>query len=455
MRKKTSLARGVAWLIGGAVVGVSGQAAAANCPSGATTVFLSGSSAFLPVVQATAKNLGAAVSLVYQKPGSCEGLQHILGDSGAAATADGDSALSMPTDGTAGVACTLPGTPAAATVDIGISDVYATTCGATFDTSLNAVGSTTMTKDFLGPIQAMTFAVPSNSMANAISAEAAYMVFKFDADMASHTIAPWSTAADIFVRFWDSGTLELIGTAIGLPGGNWANATTTPAPAQQASNSQTMTTKITTAATNGDVNGAIGILGAANIYNVTGIKPLAFQAKGESCGCAGSNGSCGAFYPDSSSSAADKLNVRQGRYAIWGPEHMIVKVDGSGNPVGQNTNTAAVQAVITALTSTMNGPATASSDAGSTLTDATIGTIIDTIATPGANGGVVPWCAMEVQRSAEVGPLSSYQSPAPCVCRYEMATGATVHSHICTACTSDSMCSGALSHCRYGFCEAK
>jgi hypothetical protein len=446
MRKKTSLARGVAWLIGGAIAGVSGQAAAQTaCPSGPNTVYLSGSSAFQPVLIATAKalaSLSTPVNLVYQHPGSCEGLQHILGDSGGAPNPDTDAAFSV--TGTAATACgPLPGTPAAAIVDIGISDVYANICTATFDPMLNAVGSST--KDVLGPIQAMTFAVAANSTANAISAEAAYMVFKFDASTTQLVIAPWSTPADIFVRFWDSGTLEMIGKAINLPGGNWANATTTPAPPQQASGSGNMATKIAAAATAGDVNGAIGILGAANIYGVTTLKPLAFQAKGQSCG----------FYPDSSSSSADKLNVRQGRYAIWGPEHLIVQVDTAGNPVGRNSNTAAVQTVISALTATMNGPAAASSDAGTGLTETQIGSIIDGISTPGASGGVVPWCAMEVQRSSEIGPLSSYQSPAPCACRYEMATAATIHSHTCTACTSDSMCSGSLSHCRYGFCEAQ
>jgi hypothetical protein len=451
MRKNVTLACGVGWLLGGAIIAVSGQAAAqaAACPTGATTVYMDGSSAFKPVLQATAKALGTAVNIVYQAPGSCEGLQHVLGDSMMAPTNDTSAALLFPTSGAAGVMCTLPA--GGSKVDIGISDVYPAVCAATYDTALNVNVVGMGAKDFLGPIQAMTFAVPSMSTANNISAEAAYMVFGKAADTPADSIAPWSNPADIYVRFWDSGTLEMIGKAIGLPGGKWKNATVNmPQPPQQASGStgnNGMTTKILAAATAGDNSGTIGILGAANIYGVMGIKPLAFQAVGQSC----------AFYPDSSSSAADKLNVRQGRYDIWGPEHMVVNVDGMGNPVGQNSNTAAVQAVIAALSATQSGPTATSSDAGAGLTETQVKNIIDLISTPGSAGGVVPWCAMEVSRTDEVGALSSYQSPYPCICEYESATAATVHSHMCTTCMSDNDCADAgasLTHCRYGFCEA-
>jgi hypothetical protein len=452
MRKNVTLACGVGWLLGGAIFAVSGRAAAqaAACPTGATTVYMDGSSAFKPVLQATAKALGSAVTIVYLAPGSCEGLVYLLGDSGMPpandTTTTGSNLIYLPPTGAAGIPCTLPA--GGAKVDIAISDVYPSVCAGTFDTALNVNVLGMGAKDFLGPIQAMTFAVPAMSSANNISAEAAYMVFGKAADTPADTIAPWSVPADIYVRFWDSGTLEMIGKAINLPGGKWKNATVNmPLPPQQATGSGNMISKITTAAMGGDVNGTIGILGAANIYGATGIKPLAFQAVGQSC----------AFYPDSSSSAADKLNVRQGRYDIWGPEHMVANVDGMGNAVGQNGNTAAVQAVISALQATQSGPTAASSDAGAGLTESQVKNVIDLIATPGANGGVVPWCAMEVSRTDEVGALSSYQSPYPCICEYETATAATVHSHMCTTCMSDTDCADAgasLTHCRYGFCEA-
>jgi hypothetical protein len=470
--RKNSFARSAAWLIGGAAVAVAAPAAAATCPSpGPNVVYLNGSSAFSPVLAATQKILDTisingttGVTLVYQAPGSCEGLAYILGQGGAP-VADATHAGSIFPGGVK-TACSLPGADAGFAgfkADIGISDVWTETCQNSFAPSLNSVGpdaGALATAEFFGPVQAMTFAVPKLSSADSISAEAAYMVFGFDADPIQPVIAPWSTAGHIYTRFWDSGTLEMIATAIGLNGGKWANSQGDGmghgpdggAITNQASGSGAMEGDLTNS---GAPNDTIGILGAANIYESNAkqeadggmgilLKPLAFQAKGQSC----------AFYPDSSSNSTDKLNVRQGRYEIWGPEHLIVGVDGTGSAVGQNGNTAAVQAVLTALTATMTGPATMSSDAGAALTDAQVGQIIDAISVPAASGGVVPWCAMEVTRTTEVGPLSSYQSPYPCTCRYTAAATGTAPS-TCTACTSDTQCTSAsLSHCRYGYCEA-
>jgi hypothetical protein len=335
-------------------------------------------------------------------------------------------------------------TAPAAKIDIGISDVYASTCIASFDPNLVPVG--TGTKDFLGPIQAMTLAVPSASTENSISQEAAYMVFGFAAATAANTIIPWNVPGDIYTRFWDSGTMEMTAVAIGLPGGKWANATNKTS-AQTATSAQNMANLIIAAAAKGttDTNAAIGNLGWANI--VAGVKPLAFQAKGQDCG----------YLPDSDSTHADKINVRQGRYAIWGPEHMITNVDASGNPVGQNGNTGAVQAVINALLSTSQAPAQMSGgDAGATtLTETQVGSVIDAISAPVA--GAVPWCAMQVERTAEIGPEASYQPPAACSCRFEMAAGSVVTGHVCTACTAANaatVCTGSTPACHFGFCEA-
>jgi len=440
-------------LLGGAVLAVSGQAAAANCPSGTNTVYISGSSAFLPVVQATANALGAAVNIVYQKPGSCEGLDYLLGDTGAAVLPDQDTALTMPPGGPASPAsCTLPTitftnasgtstTAAAAIIDIGISDVYPSTCIASFDPNLVPVG--TGTKDFLGPIQAMTLAVPSASTEYSISAEAAYIVFGFGA-ATPNVVNPWNVPGDIFTRFWDSGTLEMTAVAIGLPGGKWANATNKTS-AQTATSAQNMLTLITGAAakSTADTNAAIGNLGWANIG--PGVRPLAFQARGQECG----------YLPDSDSTHGDKINVRQGRYAIWGPEHMVTNVDSNGNPVGKNSNTVAVQTVINALLATSQAPAASSgSDGGvTTLTETQVGAIIDSISAPAS--GAVPWCAMQVSRTTEIGPEASYAPPAACSCRFEMAAGAVVAGHTCTACTADSGCSAPNPKCHYGYCEAE
>ena len=221
-------------------------------------------------------------------------------------------------------------------MDIGASDVYVNTCK-TFDPTLPATVPAGFV-DNLGPIQAMTIAVPTSSTATNISAEAAYMVFGFDAATTATTINPWNVPGDIFVRYYDSGTLEMIGKAIGLDGGSWKNATTTPAPAQQQGSGSALAGAIATKAMSAtDVDPTIGILSSSSL--TTSVRPLAFQATGQTC----------SYLPDSTSShtTTDKINVRQGRYDIWGPEHLVTPVDGTGNIKGSNGNTAAVQAAIT------------------------------------------------------------------------------------------------------------
>jgi hypothetical protein len=413
-------------------------------------VYFSGSSAFIPVVQAVANLLGSAVDIIYQKPGSCEGLDYVLGDTGTAVLPDADAALSLAPNGpSGGAACTLPSiavgatTEPAAKIDIAVSDVYVATCQGSFDTTLNSVGSSTMTKEYLGPIQAMTFAVASASTEQVISAEAAYMVFGFGAATAANSIMPWTVPGDIYVRFWDSGTLEMIATAINLPGGKWVNATTKSS-AQTAGSAGTMASDLLAAATtNGATssNATIGILASENY--VAGLRPLAFQAVGQSCG----------YLPDSSSTAHDKLNVRQGRYAIWGPEHLVVNVDANGNTVGQNSNTASVQTVLNALVATSQAPAASSADGG--VTDAEEGMIISAISAPAT--GVIPQCAMQVTRTSEIGPEASYAPPAACSCAFEEAAGSVVPGHTCTACTGagTGVCTGATPACHFGYCEAE
>jgi ABC-type phosphate transport system substrate-binding protein len=406
---------------GVATLAASVRAEAASCPTGSNVVYVAGSSAVKPLLQAVTNALGGTLNIVYQSPGSCEGLDTVL-----EGVLNTSTAVVLAPNVTA-AACTLP--VSGATVDIAASDVYPATCTATFDTTLPAVPATM--KDFLGPVQAMAIAVPSGSTENVISAGAAHMVFGFAANTAANTIAPWNVPTDIFVRFWDSSVLEMIAVAIGVPAGKWVNATNKSSPQTEASSGSMQTALIS--AGQSSPNAAIGILGSANL--ASGLKALAFKASGQSC----------AYFPDSSSSAGDKINVRQGRYAIWGPEHLVANVDSSGNPVGMNGNTAAVQAVIDAVLAT-------GGTGGSTLTDAQVAPLIDAISAPAA--GFVPWCAMQVTRTSEVGPEASYSPPQSCSCRFEMATGAALPGHTCTACTSNASCvSGAARVCRYGYCE--
>jgi hypothetical protein len=200
---------------------------------------------------------------------------------------------------------------------------------------------------------------------------------------------------------------------------------------------------------------AIGILSTSGLNpsgaNSGKIKPLAFQGTGQLC----------SYYPSSGISAGDMINVRQGRYQIWGPEHMVVNVDGSGNPVGQNSNTTAVQTLINALLSTSQA-LPAASDAGTpeggvtTLGETEVGNIIAVISAPSA--GFIPQCAMQVSRTTEIGAEASYAPPVACGCAFEKAAGSSPGSTCASRmCTTNADCAGKTGTpvCHFSFCEAE
>ena len=68
-----------------------------------------------------------------------------------------------------------------------------------------------------------------------------------------------------------------------------------------------------------------------------------------------------------------------------------------------------------------------------------------------ASKGLVPICAMTVQRNTEGGPLTSFQSDEPCGCSYESKVGTAPAS--CVACTAATPCPSDQ-RCSHGFCEA-
>jgi hypothetical protein len=296
--------------------------------------------------------------------------------------------------------------------------------------------------------------VPKDSSENIISAEAAYMVFGFAA-ASGKTIMPWTDPMQIWVRYYDSGTLEMIGKAIGLTGSKWVNATNKSSSQTTGSTGGMQMALINAEGVMANQSTAIGILSTSGLK--TGIKGLAFQGTGQSC----------SYYPDSSGTAGDKINVRQGRYEIWGPEHMVANVDGSGKPVGKNSNTAAVQTLINALVSTSQA-LPASSDAGTpeggtaeggsvtTLGETEVGNIIAAISAPSA--GFIPQCAMQVSRTTEIGAEASYAPPVACSCAFEKAAGSSPGSTCASRmCTTNADCAGKTGTpvCHFSFCEAE
>jgi ABC-type phosphate transport system substrate-binding protein len=393
-------------------------AEAAECTTLPQPVFVAGSSAVKPFLAGVAAELSALaspVTVVYiNGKGSCDGVNFMVPATTSLATGT-VSTWTKNTDGTPkevapADACTLP--LAGITVDIGVSDVFATTCP-------NVTGLPATVKDFLGPVQTMTFSVPKKSTQPAISAEAAYLTFGLGA--AGET--PWSDLTKMYIRPNSSGTIQMLATAINVPAAKWqgnrfkTDGTTSAGSgdvlaylqALQATGSQ------------GDANLGIGILATDLVdKNRATIRALPYQHYGQTCG----------YLPDSTDTVADKQNTRDGHYMVWGPLHMITPVNASKVP-----SNAGAKIVIDYLTGAVE-PAFDLIDAEAKL-------------------GVVPDCAMRVSRDSEVGPLSSYMPPKSCECKFvASATGVAVPDG-CMACAKSADCTAAAPACNYGYCEVR
>jgi hypothetical protein len=269
--------------------------------------------------------------------------------------------------------------------------------------------STTMPADvgaFQGPIQAYVFAVPMASSQTGISAEEAYMTFGFGG--VTYQIMPWIDALFMFIRPITKSTLVSMAFNIGVPPPKWKGV------------SESASSDVVNALVNStSPEKSIGILGA-EVYdaNRSTLKALAYRAYKQFYG----------YWPDSTPTATDKQNLRDGHYTIWSPTIYLAKIDTSGNPTGANAGRL--------VNMILGKPVTPSDPA------------IDPLAIE-ISRGLVPQCAMKVNRSIEGGDLSLYSDPAPCGCFYESKVGTTS----CTACSTSSPC--ATGTCRYGYCEAR
>jgi ABC-type phosphate transport system substrate-binding protein len=386
-------------------------------------VYFSGSTAVQPVLQKLSATLAAAlvdVGIVYmQGIGSCQGLGDLL-----SSTKEKATPAYLNSDGKTTTTCALTDSVNGQTIDVAVSDVFPATCSATNNTPAVAAPY----KESLGPVQVMTMVTRKESTENSISADAAYTVFGFAGQQ--YQVAPWTDPTQMFIRKPTSGTINMIGTAIGLAASKWLVGATYDA--QRESGSGAVLSALQTASS---VNASIGIVAAdfADRFRnpaapadggtaPPGIKILAYKHKGQSCG----------YLPDSDGTHYDKINVRQGRYAIWGPVHMVASDPPSST----------VKQILDYFASVGPNPdATLTTDQKKAMIDAE------------ADAFTIPWCAMQVKRDSEIGAPAAYQPVEPCGCYFESHKGSMVST--CMACTADSDCSGSTPKCRYGFCEAR
>jgi hypothetical protein len=262
---------------------------------------------------------------------------------------------------------------------------------------------------FRAPAQSINLITGLSSTERVVSAEALYFIYGWGH---SGQASPWTDGTAIFAS---EGLLrDLLGRAIGVPparfysdprggGGSLVNHIETYSGQVAAQASQ-----------------AIAFVdGATSDVNRSRIKPLGYQHFGQSCG----------VWPDSTDSSFDKLNVRLGKYALWEQGLFLARVSEDGAPLDER---------VANFLGWFDGRARAPG--------ATVDVLSEVI-----ESGVVPDCAMQVERDGVLGALSSYAPPKPCGCRFEAtATGASS----CSVCSRDTDCDSAAPSCNFGFCEA-
>jgi hypothetical protein len=414
---------------------------ATNVPN---PVYIAGSTTAKPFILNLAKALGSSVSLIYSPEPACNGLDDVLASPAQQETAT--PSFASPTKGF--LSCTAGTGPYPAfNVDIALSDVYATSCIA----PQLSVG--TGYADWLGAIQAFEFVVPWTSSEFSISADAAYVVFGFAAQ--NYVVTPWNDPTAIWTRGDTAAAQLILGQAIGLSAAKWLSTASAEAGAAQVLSSSTVMATTISGANATKPNSTIGILGSSSTDPLKsapgvsdagaatgGVKPLAFQAIGQDCG----------YYADSALSTYDKINVRQGRYAVWGPLHFVTSVDGSGNPtVNPQASANLVPSTQASVETVINAITHKGLSNGSTPT-------LQAVIAAEAGASFIPDCAMQVKRTSELGAEASYQPALGCGCYFESLTGGgTTLSSYCSTCSVDADCAdaGGYPHCNFGYCEAQ
>jgi hypothetical protein len=253
----------------------------------------------------------------------------------------------------------------------------------------------------------MLFVVPKASSQKSITIKAAQQIYGFGAKA---NIAPWNDDNFILRLADSSGTQGLIAEGIGVESTKWKgkNLDFTDCLLDYIASSST-----------GNEEKIIAPLAYSNLNQLraTQAKPLAFQGPGQTC----------AYYPDSTESSRDKKNVRQGRYFLWGPTHII----------SRTTATPQAKRVANILSGIELPPA------GADLVEVAV------------NTNLVPSCAMEARRDTEMGPLLQPDTAIKsCGCYFDKKAIGTTS---CKECKTSADCANEPKNkvCSYDYCEAR
>lgn len=341
-------------------------------------------------------NTPKPITLVFFTSGSCTNIDNMYHHT-AAITANMQYIPSIAenaswTPASATLACTPPGT--GVFPDIGNSALFISSC-------TTEVPPTTLAFTN-GPVQAYVMAVPKASSQTAITYEEAYFVFGFG--MAG-MIQPWIDETQLFIRTITKSTLLTWAANIAVPGAKWKGVR------YDGSAMVVSALQGTTAP-----EAALGILGA-EVYDGDRqfLSSLAFRAKDQYA----------AYYADSTSTSHDKKNVRDGHYTVWSPTVWMDNIDTSNNPVKPDARYVIDMIAGKAVTPAPNFDP-------------------DIIV---AKVGLVPDCAMRVQRQFDGGPFKLYKPSLSCTCKFEN----TVEATSCALCDANTPCATGV--CRGSYCE--
>jgi hypothetical protein len=376
----------------------SARAQAVTCDALANPLYVTATSLVKPYFARTASKLAsdaaAPVNIVYQSKSTCVAYGQIEPGSPMTGTA-------VYWDTTGEKSCELPA--AGVTPDLAMGDLSWHTC---FNAEQPADVSAVQTF-----VQAVGFVVPLSSSQTAITAEECNVLLKYGA-AAGNQVKPWTDPQFVVVRNPNSSTQWLNGLACGVPGNAYSsNLVNTNAV------SADVLAKVSAQSTTANAEKTIGILATDYYDNVRDkVKMLAFQSYKQ---CSG------AYLPDSSATAFDKKNVRDGHYGTFGYTLGMTKLGADKQPTSVRAKR---------LLDFMSG--TEAVNGADPIADA-------------ARVGLVPTCAMSVRRTTDGGDLERFAPDQPCGCAFEAAAGKTS----CEACPA-GMCTGGKV-CRFGYCEGK
>jgi hypothetical protein len=374
--------------------------------AGPNIIYMYGTADFAPMlraVQPLLSNGKPAYRAIYQNATSCAGVISVFDPTkrmmnNPAPTATPNYAFYFDDNGNQ-TGCLLDS--GGDTIDVGVSNLYSTTCNTPTANYVTGGG----VSDYTGPVVPFVLSVPASSTQLSISAEAAHMVFGLGGKGSAAGLkdaTPWIDPTYYFIRNGASGSTVLSALQFNVPKTKFWGV-------DRLSTDNLRDSMLASTA----AEQSIGILSIDYADKNRGnLRSLFLQAQGQSSG----------YLPDSNKNSFDKMNVRDGHYPLWGYQHLFTAVGPGGVPSD------AAKAFVTRI---------AVSRLDQTLIDNIIG------------ASLVPQCAMKVVRAGEESDFAP-QTGLQCGCYFDFkATGRTE----CKACTTSSDCPADRSACNYGYCE--